>query len=163
MMNQQQPPTPAGRPTSAFVGASWAALLVGCTAFVVGLWNAQMALSEKGFYLAVLMYGLFSAVSLQKSVRDRIEGIAVSGIYFALSWVSVGGSVLLLTIGLWNAELTLSEKGFYAMAFTLGLFSAVTVQKNVRDLAATQPPPSAEPAPHGDDVAHRNEGSAFRA
>lgn len=161
-MNQQQPPTPAGRPTSAFVGASWAALLLGCTAFVVGLWNAEMALSEKGFYLAVLMYGLFAAVSLQKSVRDRSEGITVSGIYLALSWVSVGGSLLLLTIGLWNAALTLSEKGFYAMAFALALFSAVTVQKNLRDLTATQPPTSVEPVPYGDDIAYRNQGTAFR-
>ena len=29
------------QPTPAFVGASWAALLVGGTAFLVGLWNAR--------------------------------------------------------------------------------------------------------------------------
>jgi uncharacterized membrane protein YiaA len=145
----QHPAAPAGRPTNAFVGASWAALLVGCTAFAVGLWNAQMALSEKGYYLTVLMYGLFSAVSLQKSVRDRLEGITVSGIYFGLCWVSVGASLVLLTVGLWNATLSLSEKGFYTMAFTLSLFSAVTVQKNVRDLADGQPADtgSDDPAP----------------
>jgi uncharacterized membrane protein YiaA len=125
-----------GRPTSAFVGASWAALLAGCLAFVVGLWNAEMVLSEKGYYLTVLMYGLFAAVSLQKSVRDRLEGIVVSGIYFALAWISVGATLVLLTVGLWNARLSASEKGFYAMAFTLSLFAAVAVQKNIRDLAA---------------------------
>ena len=48
-------------------------------------------------------------------------------------------AVLLLTVGLWNAELELSEKGFYAMAFALSLFGAVTVQKNVRDLALLAP------------------------
>jgi len=32
--------------------------------------------------------------------------------------------------------LVLSEKGFYGMAFLLSLFAAVTVQKNVRDLAS---------------------------
>ena len=40
----------------------------------------------------------------------------------------------LLTIGLWNATLAPSEKGFYAMAFVLSLFAVVAVQKNVRDL-----------------------------
>lgn len=129
---------PTNAPTNAFVGASWAALLVGCTAFLVGLWNARMADSEKGYYLTLLMYGLFAAVSLQKSVRDRLEGISVSGIYFGLSWLSVGSALVLLTIGLWNATLSSSEKGFYAMAFTLSLFSAVAVQKNVRDLAAAK-------------------------
>lgn len=123
------------RPTGAFIGASWAALLVGAITFLVGLWNGAMQLNEKGYYFTVLMYGLFAAVSLQKSVRDKLEGIPVTGIYFGLCWVSVGLSVLLLTVGLWNATLTSSEKGFYAMAFLLSLFGGIAVQKNIRDLA----------------------------
>ena len=43
-------------------------------------------------------------------------------------------AVLLLTIGLWNATLLLSEKGFYGMAFCLSLFAVITIQKNIRDL-----------------------------
>ncbi len=125
----------AQRPTSAFVGASWLALIVGAATFLLGLWNAKMMLNEKGYYFTVLMYGLFSAVSLQKSVRDRLEGIAVTGLYFGLAWMSLGLSILLLTVGLWNAELNSSEKGFYAMSFVLSLFAAVAVQKNVRDVA----------------------------
>ncbi|UJW80791.1 inner membrane protein YiaA [Hydrogenophaga sp. SL48] len=125
----------AQRPTSAFIGASWAALLVGAVVYLMGLWNAQMLLNEKGYYFTLLMYGLFSAVSLQKSVRDRIEGIPVTGIYYGLCWVSLGISVILLTVGLWNATLAASEKGFYAMAFLLALFGAVAVQKNIRDVA----------------------------
>jgi uncharacterized membrane protein YiaA len=126
-------PAPA-QPTPAFVGASWAALMVGATAYLVGLWNAHLALSEKGFYLTVLMLGLFGAVSLQKSVRDRMEGIPVTGLYYGLCWVAVTSALVLLTVGLWNARLSDSEKGFYAMAFTLSLFATVAVQKNVRDL-----------------------------
>ncbi len=123
------------RPTGAFVGASWAALLVGAITYLVGLWNAAMPLNEKGYYFTILMYGLFSAVSLQKSVRDRLEGIPVTGLYFGLCWVSLTLAVLLLAVGLWNATLASSEKGFYAMSFLLALFGAVAVQKNVRDLA----------------------------
>jgi len=121
------------KPSNAFVGASWTALIAGLVAFNVGLWNADMALNEKGYYFTVLMYGLFSAVSLQKSVRDRLEGIPVTDIYYGLSWTSVILSLSLLVVGLWNATLTLSEKGFYAMAFTLSLFAAIAVQKNTRD------------------------------
>jgi uncharacterized membrane protein YiaA len=123
------------RPTGAFVGASWAALLIGSVTYLVGLWNSDMQLNERGYYFTVLMYGLFAAVSLQKSVRDRMEGIAVTGIYFGLCWLSLGLSVLLLSVGLWNASLASSEKGFYAMSFLLSLFAAVAVQKNVRDIA----------------------------
>jgi len=125
------------------MGASWAALFVGAIAYLVGLWNAQMPFNEKGYYFTILMYGLFAAVSLQKSVRDRLEGIPVTAIYFGLCWVSLGLALTLLTIGLWNASLTASEKGFYAMSFVLSLFAAVAVQKNVRDTALLhdgQPP-----------------------
>lgn len=127
------------RPTGAFVGASWAALFVGALAYLVGLWNAQMQLNEKGYYFTLLVFGLFAAVSLQKSVRDRLEGIPVTGIYFALAWVSLGLAVMLLVVGLWNAELAPSEKGFYAMSFLLALFAAVAVQKNVRDVTLAAP------------------------
>jgi uncharacterized membrane protein YiaA len=125
----------AQRPTGAFVGASWAALFVGAVTYVTGLWNAQMALNEKGYYFTVLAFGLFAAVSLQKTVRDRLEGIPVTGIYFGLCWVALGLAILLLTVGLWNATLAGSEKGYYAMSFLLALFGAVAVQKNIRDIA----------------------------
>jgi uncharacterized membrane protein YiaA len=123
-------------PSSAFIGASWLALIAGALIYMIGLWNASMALNEKGYYFVILMYGLFAAISLQKSVRDRSEGITVTTMYFGLCWLSVLLAILLLLVGLWNAQLALSEKGFYGMAFLLSLFAAVTVQKNVRDLAS---------------------------
>lgn len=123
----------SSKPSPAFVGASWFALLLGAAAYLIGLFNAEMALSEKGYYLTLLLYGLFAAISVQKSVRDRMEGVPVTGIYYALSWFSVLSALLLLFIGLWNAELALSEKGFYGMAYTLSLFAAIAVQKNTRD------------------------------
>jgi uncharacterized membrane protein YiaA len=126
------------KPSFAFVGISWLAMLVGSSAFVIGLWNASMQLNEKGYYFTVLVYGLFSAVSLQKTVRDRLEGIPVTAIYFGLCWLSVVLALCLLSVGLWNATLAPSEKGFYAMSFVLSLFSAVAVQKNTRDLSAAE-------------------------
>lgn len=125
------------------------ALFTGGLAYLIGLWNAQMALNEKGYYFTLLMFGLFSAVSLQKSVRDRLQGIPVTGIYFGLCWCALGTSLVLLTVGLWNASLTLSEKGFYAMSFVLSLFAAIAVQKNIRD---AEPAPE-QPAAMQDDTA----------
>jgi uncharacterized membrane protein YiaA len=120
-------------PSNAFIAASWIALLAGMTAYLIGLWNADMLLNEKGYYFTILMYGLFSAVSLQKVVRDQMERIPVTTIYYGLAWFSTILSILLLVIGLWNATLTLSEKGFYGMSFTLSMFAAIAVQKNTRD------------------------------
>lgn len=81
------------------------------------------------------MYGLFAAVSVQKSVRDRLEGIPVTAIYYGISWFSTILAIVLLIVGLWNAALLPSEKGFYAFAYLLGIFGAIAVQKNTRDTA----------------------------
>ena len=96
-------------PSPAFIAASWAALLIGITAFIIGLWNADMELNEKGYYFTVLLFGLFSAISVQKAVRDQIEGIPVTNIYYGLSWFCTITSMILLTVGLWNADLARSE------------------------------------------------------
>ena len=119
--------------SGAFIAASWIALGTGMTGFLIGLFRAEMLLNEKGYYFTVLMYGLFSVISLQKAVRDRLEGIPVTDIYYGLSWFSTVLSIILLTIGLWNADLLPSEKGFYAFSFLLAIFGAIAVQKNTRD------------------------------
>lgn len=125
-------------PTPAFISASWTALFIGMVSYCIGLWNATMELNEKGYYFTILLFGLFSVVSVQKSVRDRLEGIPVTEIYYGISWFTTIAAILLLIIGLWNADLYLSEKGFYGMAFALSLFSAVAVQKNTRDVKFLQ-------------------------
>jgi uncharacterized membrane protein YiaA len=122
------------KPSAAFVGASWVALGIGMAGFLVGLSRAELPLNEKGYYFTILMYGLFSVISVQKSVRDRLEGIPVTDIYYGLSWFSTILSIGLLIVGLWNATMLASEKGFYAFAFLLALFGAITVQKNTRDM-----------------------------
>lgn len=126
------------KPSNAFIGASWVALIIGMLGYLIGLWRSDMQLNERGYYFTILMYGLFSVVSLQKAVRDRLENIKVTDIYYGLSWFSTITSIVLLTVGLWNAELLPSEKGFYAFAFLLALFAAVAVQKNIRDVQAAE-------------------------
>ncbi len=125
-------------PSAAFIAASWFALFTGVIAFIIGLWNAEMELNEKGYYFTVLMFGLFSAISVQKAVRDQMEGIPVTNLYYGLSWFATILSIVLLTAGLWNADIEKSEKGFYAMSFVLSMFAAIAVQKNTRDMKAAE-------------------------
>lgn len=126
------------KPSAAFVGASWMTLIIGMGAYCIGLFNSDMLYNEKGYYFTILLFGLFSVISVQKSVRDRLEGIPVTDLYYGISWFSTIASLTLLIIGLWNANLLLSEKGFFGMSFALGLFSAIAVQKNTRDLKQFQ-------------------------
>lgn len=126
------------KPTPAFIGASWVALGIGLISYCIGLWNANMVLNEKGYYFTILLFGLFSAISVQKCVRDKAEGVPVTDIYYGISWFTTIAAIVLLIVGLKNADITLSEKGFYGMSFTLALFAAIAVQKNTRDVKITE-------------------------
>lgn len=119
--------------SNAFIAASWVALGAGTIGFIVGLARAEMLLNEKGYYFTVLMFGLFAVVSLQKSVRDKLENLSVTDMYYGICWFGTLLSIVLLVVGLWNATILPSEKGFYAFAFLLALFGAISVQKNTRD------------------------------
>ena len=122
------------KPSNAFIAAAWIALGIGMIGFIVGLWRSDMLLNEKGYYFTVLMFGLFAVISLQKAVRDKIESIPVTELYYGISWFATLLTITLLIIGLWNADLLPSEKGFYAFGFLLALFGAIAVQKNTRDV-----------------------------
>lgn len=122
------------KPTSAYIGATWSVVIIGLLSYCIGLWNANMELNEKGYYFSILLMGIYAVISLQKAVRDKAENLKVSDMYYGISWVVVIASLLLLVIGLRNADLELSEKGFYAISYLLSLFGAITVQKNTRDI-----------------------------
>lgn len=144
------------KPTAAFIGASWLVLLIGMFCYLIGLYNAsEMQLSEKGYYFTILLFGLFSVISIQKTIRDRAEDVPVTNIYYGVAWLCVIVSITLLAIGLYNSSMHLSEKGFYGLAMVMSLFAVIAVQKNVRDLAvfaaieeASAPKPRPNPAPN---------------
>ena len=119
--------------SAAFIAASWIAMGAGTIGYLVGLARAEMLLNEKGYYFTVLMFGMFAVVSLQKSVRDKLEKIPVTDLYYGICWFVTILSIILLAVGLWNATILPSEKGFYAFAFLLALFGSIAVQKNTRD------------------------------
>lgn len=126
------------KPSFAFVAASWAAFGTGIIGYFAGLFRSTLYLSEKGYYFTIILFGLFSVISVQKSVRDRLEGIPVTDLYYGISWFCTVLSIVLLTIGLWNANMWGSEKGFYAFSFILSLFGVIAIQKNTRDTIAAE-------------------------
>ena len=71
---------------------------------------------------------------LYKGLKMNVQYQKPSSAFVGASWFSVVLSIALLLIGLFNAELLSSEKGFYGMSFLMALFGAVAVQKNIRDI-----------------------------
>jgi uncharacterized membrane protein YiaA len=117
-----------------FYITSWAALAIGIAAYLIGLWNAELETAIKGYYFTVFAFGLYAAVSIQKTVRDKIEKIPVSGIYYGISWAAIVLALFLFGVAIYqNDDLILSEKGFYTITYLMSLFACIVVQKNVRD------------------------------
>jgi uncharacterized membrane protein YiaA len=50
----------------AFNIVSWVALMGGVASYLVGLWNAEMQLNERGYYFAVLLLGLLPQPPIKK-------------------------------------------------------------------------------------------------
>ena len=82
----------------AFHLISWIALIGGIVTYLVGLWNADMQLNEKGYYFAVLVLGLFAAASYQKTVRDKYEAIPTTALCYSTCLVVCGIGVGRLVI-----------------------------------------------------------------
>lgn len=124
------------RPTGAFVNTSIVALVLAIMSFFIGLWNADLQLNEKGYYFSIIIFGLFSVITLQKTIRDELEGIFVTKAYKNLNIVCLIIPIMLMLIGLFNVDtLQFNEKGFFGISFAMTLFAAIVVQKNVRDAA----------------------------
>ncbi|MFH7827200.1 inner membrane protein YiaB [Kluyvera chengduensis] len=94
---------------------SWLIMLVGALIYLIGLWQACPLLSGKGYFLGVLVTGMFVIYVYRREVkRGSIDG----------SFASVCQMVALMTcglllVGLWNAPLSLVERGAYLAAFCL--------------------------------------------
>ncbi len=117
--------------SSAFlVGASWLGLLIGISAFLIGLKKSEIQMQEKGYYFILLMFAALSVLSVQKVFRDKKHGTPVTGFYYGTSVFCMLISLVLFVLVLMNTVIERTEKAFYVAAFVLSLLSAIAIQRN---------------------------------
>lgn len=61
------------RNTGAFTFLAWTSFVLSIGFIVVGIWNADWELVEKGFYAASMLWCITSAFVLAKVIRDNEE------------------------------------------------------------------------------------------
>ncbi|MFF3022855.1 YiaA/YiaB family inner membrane protein [Gottfriedia sp. NPDC057948] len=61
------------RNTPAFTVLAYFTLVAGVFLFCIGLYNADMELNEKGYYIAVMLLVAVGSILTQKVVRDNAE------------------------------------------------------------------------------------------
>ena len=140
----------AAKPTAAFVGAAWLAVGVFSLTFLTALWRMPIPEPEVYFYVTVFAFGLFGVVSVVTSVRDKEEGVPVTGVFYGLSWVAAAAPVLTMGWYLWQVSgLDELQRGLLFLTYVASVFAAIVVQKNIRDTAEwrAQNPPQSRPRP----------------
>lgn len=116
-----------------FYFLTWAAFIVAFSFTLIAIWNTEWQLVEKGFYTIVLGWITFSAFSLVKTLRDKSEGLKVSGEYIFLAWLSTLASFGIGMIAIWNTEWVLVEKGYYWLGLLFVSYTAFALSKEIRD------------------------------
>ncbi|WP_160723765.1 YiaA/YiaB family inner membrane protein [Bacillus sp. USDA818B3_A] len=61
------------RNTVAFTFLSYFTLFAGIILFTIGLYNAELELNEKGYYIAVMLLIIVRSILTQKVIRDNTE------------------------------------------------------------------------------------------
>lgn len=61
------------RNTNAFTFLSWVSFALALIFVLVGVWNADWELVEKGYYAGSMLWAITSAFVLAKTVRDNEE------------------------------------------------------------------------------------------
>ncbi|WP_449421246.1 YiaA/YiaB family inner membrane protein [Pedobacter polaris] len=126
------------KPSNAFIAAAWIALGIGMIGYIIGLWRSDMELNEKGYYFTVLMFGLFAVISLQKAVRDKLEGIPVTEIYYGISWFSTILTITLLIIDYGMQNSCQVKKVFMPLLF-YSLSSEQLPYKKTQEIVSFRP------------------------
>ncbi|EDN7239102.1 hypothetical protein TL57_000159 [Salmonella enterica subsp. enterica serovar Thompson] len=104
-------------------------LIVGAAIYIIGLWYYCPLLSGKGYFLGVLMTGMFvTYVYLREEMRGRLDDRFTSVCQMVML-ITVG----LLVVGVWNAPLLPVERVVYLVAFficLLGQFLLICSSEN---------------------------------
>ncbi|MFP5594689.1 inner membrane protein YiaB [Kluyvera sp. 142486] len=94
---------------------AWLFMLVGALIYLIGLWRACPLLSGKGYFLGVLITGMFIIYVYQRESKRSLMDDRFVSVCQMMALITSG----MLLVGLWNAPLSLVERGAYLAAFCL--------------------------------------------
>lgn len=113
----------------------WMLFLSGTLIYVIGLWRVCPMLSGKGYFLGVLMTGMFVTYAYQHAKTRHQNDECFSSVCQMVALITTG----LLLVGIWNAPLLPFEKGLYPAAFVMGLVGQVLLLRPLKDTQSDNP------------------------
>lgn len=112
----------------------WILFFSGTLIYVIGLCRACPLLSGKGYFLGVLMTGMFVTYAYQRAENLNQNDERFTSVCQMVVLITVG----LLLVGVWNAPLSPLEKGLYPAAFIVCLLGQVLLMRSAKYLSKGQ-------------------------
>lgn len=108
---------------------AWLLFLSGALIYVVGLWWACPLLNGKGYFLGVLMTGMFVTYVYLRAKNLEQADERFTCVCQMVALITVG----LLLVGILNAPLSLLEMGVYPMAFFVCLAGQILLMRPLKE------------------------------
>ena len=99
----------------------WILFLSGALVYVIGLWRACPLLNGKGYFLGVLMTGMFVTYIYQRAENLNQNDERLTAVCQMVALITAG----LLLVGVWNAPLAPVEIGLYPAALFVCLWGQI--------------------------------------
>jgi len=119
---------------------SWFAFVLGPTTFFYTAWYAPtVGATDRFFLYTAVLFSFFGSLSVSKSVRDRQEGVPITGLFYGLSWVAALTPFVLVVYYLtFYSDMEGSYRALLGMAYSLATFAVLAIAKNERDKTAAK-------------------------
>ena len=96
---------------------------------LVGIWNTDWMLLEKGYYTAIILWMTFSAITLIEMLRFKEERVNEPAYFNMSCWLSVTLAFSFGIISIYNTEWDLYLKGYYWMGMIFVAFSTLVLSR----------------------------------
>lgn len=115
-------------------GISWIAFIVAFVTIGIGIYNLDMPLSVKGYYVQSFLMIILASLNLQKTLYDIDESVSsVTSQWLLITWIAFLGGIITFAIGIYNLDAALSVKGFYSQSLILIVLVSINLQKTTME------------------------------
>lgn len=109
-------------------------MAIGALVYLVGIWRTCPLFSGKGYFLGVLVMGMFAILAHQRTMQEKGADDGFASLCRLVLLLSVG----LLMVGAWFVPVGWNEKIIYVVAWFVCLYGASALPHKV--LAADAAP-----------------------
>lgn len=113
-------------------------MVIGALAYLVGIWRTCPLFSGKGYFLGVLVMGMFAILAHQRTMQETGPDDGFASLCRLVVLLSLG----LLMVGAWFVPVGWNEKIIYVVAWFVCLYGVSALPRKAASAAVSQQEPT---------------------